>query len=83
MAKTNQISQRSTGTAASNTPQTGGVVIRTPARNSAAYNPGGTGGAAGRKSPSAVPTPGGRKIVGQKGRTVAGTNKTIGTNGGA
>lgn len=81
MSQTNQVSQRSIGTKnqVSDGSTGGGVVIKTPAANKAAYNPGGTGGAAGRKSPSAVPTPGGRNVVSVRGRTVAGTNKTIGS----
>jgi hypothetical protein len=80
MAQTGQISQRSVGTknAVSNEGG-GGVVVRTPSANSAAYNPGGTGGATVRKSPMAVPTPGGRNVASVRGRTVAGSGKTIGS----
>jgi hypothetical protein len=82
MAQTSQISQRSTGTGGSATASPsdpGGVVVATPAKNSAARNPAGSGGAAIRKAPLAVPTPGGRNVASVAGRTVVGTNKTIGS----
>lgn len=55
----------------------GGVVIKTPARNSAARNPGGTGGTGVTKLATTRNTPGGRNVIGTKGRTISGTNKTI------
>lgn len=75
------ISQRSLGTASAGAENPGNtvdsVVRKTPANNRAAYNPGGVGNSSPVKTTATRPSTPGRNVVGQKGRTVAGTNKTI------
>lgn len=63
----------------STAPITGdGVVLKTKERNQAANNPGGVGGS-GRTNPnSPLRSSSGPSVISTKGRTVAGTNKTIG-----